>query len=1046
MSLQSLTASSTPEQIAAAYKDYSSVAGNNVAVQEAARTMLLNKGIAAPSINQAFSLFANPVALKAEVAPVITPVAAPIANQMATPIVAAPVVQKPVTPIVSAASTPLTLSQYLAQANQTSAATTSPASTAPAAGGVSDAFILSWLAKNPNPTNAQIAALSQFGVTADRVKSLSGAATAPVSAPVTAQTAVASTASNPYPGLTVEDLYRMHAGKEPDAEGLAFWKNAFGPEISEAERAQFIKSVVDVQNQSSATPPSATTPTSSATTPVTPAQSQPTTNSLAELYRSVLGREASDAELASWNFGNEVDAQELDSFLGAAREEVASGGGRTGATNTLAQQILSQGKSGNWTGEGFGSAEKNAYDMAAMLAAQGLTDINQFGVRTKIVPAGYSGSSMGGSDTGAGGEFIPEHEVQEYYNKATGQAINPYYDKGGAGVWGGTFAGEGSTSYGVQFKPDGTPVFYTQYGGSSNDFGNLMAELGPVAQIALAVATGGMSLPYALATQFAVQVLSGADPQDALKGAALSYGLSQVPGLDVVKEGTAYLNSIDPSGVLASSLTKAATSGISAAATGQDVSNAMLSGAVSGGVSGAINAALKQPEFGGMSAREKKLAANAMTGVLTGKPLDQVLLNTAISAAREATKGTATKDARTSAKVASETVTQGIDSGVENALAGAGLSEDDVSLPTGIQTASSDGETPFRVESSGTPIYADSPRADSVTPPPGYRLMATTEEQEVQNGDRTQYIKPTGAYYDYTANAWFVPSGEFDSVNNVEDYSNLFDGSNQNLTDADVAAILGNDFGSGEQTDFDYADFLNSIGITNTSDLGSSPSNQEILDSIGYVPPSDAGTVEVIGSGPGSISSTDDAGEMVITAPRIPVDDAGEIVITAPREPATDVGEIVVTAPRLPVDDAGEMVITAPRIPADDAGEIVVTAPRIPPEEAVTPPVTPPTPPVVTPPATVNPPAVTPPKVTPQQIAQILGVPVSSPVVRDMIEALYGTMEYLDIDAAFSPSATRAQDQAATNRMQQTKMAQGGYLDNLLAENMSVDDLLNLLR
>jgi hypothetical protein len=28
----------------------------------------------------------------------------------------------------------------------------------------------------------------------------------------------------------------------------------------------------------------------------------------------------------------------------------------------------------------------------------------------------------------------------------------------------------------------------------------------------------------------------------------------------------------------------------------------------------------------------------------------------------------------------------------------------------------------------------------------------------------------------------------------------------------------------------------------------------------------------------------------------------------------------------------------------------------------------------------------------------------------------------------------------------QTKMAQGGYLGDLLAENMSVDDLLNLLR
>jgi hypothetical protein len=76
----------------------------------------------------------------------------------------------------------------------------------------------------------------------------------------------------------------------------------------------------------------------------------------------------------------------------------------------------------------------------------------------------------------------------------------------------------------------------------------------------------------------------------------------------------------------------------------------------------------------------------------------------------------------------------------------------------------------------------------------------------------------------------------------------------------------------------------------------------------------------------------------------------------------------------------------------------------------------------------------------------MLGVPVSSPIVQDVIEALYGTMEYLDIGEEFKPSERKAKPAATQKQQQQTKMAQGGYLDDLLAENMSADDLLNLLR
>jgi hypothetical protein len=86
------------------------------------------------------------------------------------------------------------------------------------------------------------------------------------------------------------------------------------------------------------------------------------------------------------------------------------------------------------------------------------------------------------------------------------------------------------------------------------------------------------------------------------------------------------------------------------------------------------------------------------------------------------------------------------------------------------------------------------------------------------------------------------------------------------------------------------------------------------------------------------------------------------------------------------------------------------------------------------------------PKLTAKQIAQTLGVPVSSPMVQDVIEALYGTMEYVDIGEEFSPSKRKVKPAATTKQLQQTKMSQGGYLDTMLAEEMSVDDLLSLLR
>jgi hypothetical protein len=73
-------------------------------------------------------------------------------------------------------------------------------------------------------------------------------------------------------------------------------------------------------------------------------------------------------------------------------------------------------------------------------------------------------------------------------------------------------------------------------------------------------------------------------------------------------------------------------------------------------------------------------------------------------------------------------------------------------------------------------------------------------------------------------------------------------------------------------------------------------------------------------------------------------------------------------------------------------------------------------------------------------LAQALGVSA------EVIEALYGTMDYLDISEEFSPSKRKAKPAATQKQKEQTKMAEGGYLDNMLAEEISVDDLIKLLR
>ena len=73
------------------------------------------------------------------------------------------------------------------------------------------------------------------------------------------------------PKLTIKDLYQTVLGRDPDAEGAAYWQTAFGPDIDAAEAAAFGLAAAGEKNP----PPAATTPTSVSSPIPTPTYQPP---------------------------------------------------------------------------------------------------------------------------------------------------------------------------------------------------------------------------------------------------------------------------------------------------------------------------------------------------------------------------------------------------------------------------------------------------------------------------------------------------------------------------------------------------------------------------------------------------------------------------------------------------------------------------------------------------------------------------------------------------------------------------------------------------
>ena len=214
----------------------------------------------------------------------------------------------------------------------------------------------------------------------------------------------------------------------------------------------------------------------------------------------------------------------------------------------LANQILAQGTTSQWTGEGAGSAEKNALWMADTLSKAGITDISQFGEIKQTV----QGEPIYGEDRYIIG-YGPDKVITTYGNKETGQVLpNTYGERQTGNAWGGTYAGEGNTAYRVQFDASGNPLFYTT-GASSSDVG----DLAPLLTIGSLLVAPGLSGLIGGATGLTGGALAAAT------GATLGAGTAALTGNDILKGallggGTGYLSSLLSSGVTDADLLKQA--------------------------------------------------------------------------------------------------------------------------------------------------------------------------------------------------------------------------------------------------------------------------------------------------------------------------------------------------------------------------------------------------------------------------------------------------------------------------------------------------------
>ena len=307
---------------------------------------------------------------------------------------------------------------------------------------VTNADILGWLNANPGADAALInQTMAEAGVSAAQYQSATGAPPPPVAQAVAPQGMLSapSAPAPPAPAVSNADILGWF-NANPNASDALIAKTMQEAGVSPVRLAQVTGApVAEVVNRFQA----AIAPTP-APMPVAPTPSNPAVTN-ADILGWFNANPNADATLINQTMqAAGVSPSQVSSAL-ASNPEVAK--------SYLTQQILGQGTTDKWSGQGFGSAEANAADMAKILAGIGITDINQFGQIQKTVVDEEGNKSV----------------VTTYGNKLTGQEVpNTYSERQTGNAFGGTFAGKGNTGYRVEFDASGKPLFYTT-GASSSD-------------------------------------------------------------------------------------------------------------------------------------------------------------------------------------------------------------------------------------------------------------------------------------------------------------------------------------------------------------------------------------------------------------------------------------------------------------------------------------------------------------------------------------------------------------------------------------------------
>ena len=94
------------------------------------------------------------------------------------------------------------------------------------------------------------------------------------------------------------------------------------------------------------------------------------------------------------------------------------------ATDDLIKQILASSNVSKWTGEGKGSAQANAADMAQLLSDIGITDIKQFGKVPTYAPVEEIGKTYKGERVIQVGDEYGTRNAIKQLDGGTDQDVN----------------------------------------------------------------------------------------------------------------------------------------------------------------------------------------------------------------------------------------------------------------------------------------------------------------------------------------------------------------------------------------------------------------------------------------------------------------------------------------------------------------------------------------------------------------------------------------------------------------------------------------------